>query len=148
MQLGNILTTASTAVVVKPVTFKVLGRDPEGKLVQATASAVFALVDEGAEAEADRAAYAYLRDQKDSLGTQEDVDHTKRLWFLMAALRDVEDPSRQFCPNAEFAKLRTALVKAQVDWLMDQYAAYLSDEYPEIPSDEQRRALIEAAAGK
>ncbi len=148
MQLGNILTTATNPVVCKPVKFKVLGRDPEGKQVQVQAAAVFALVDEAAESESTRLAYAYLRDQKDQLGTDDDIRHVRDLWFLMAALRDSDDPQVQFCPNADFSKLRLALVKAQVKWLRGQYDLFQSEEYPELLTPEQKAALLEDATGK
>lgn len=151
MQLGNILTTATNPVVCKPVKFKVLGRDPEGKQVQAQAEAVWAFVSEDDRQEAKRLALAGLRERPEyRRGDAIPVDvltDEECYRILMVALRDKDDPSRQFCPNAEYAKFRSAILLDQVNWLLRSYREFVADEYPELVTVEQHEGLTEEARG-
>lgn len=140
MQLGNILSTARDPVVCKPVSFWVLG-EQDGKQVRAKAEAVLAFVNESARAEALRMAAASIKP-----GVEPAAEEA--YWFLLAALRDRDDPSRQFCPNAEIGTFRSALILDQVVWLKREYAIFVRDEYPELATAEQQSGLIEQATGE
>src|SRR5688572_13986483 len=101
MQLSGFLSGATTEVKGKPVAFKVLGTDPEGHQTQAQAEAVFALVPEGERTEYVHHAKQWL-DAHGYKGKEIPPDvlvDEQCKWFLMAALRDKDDPTRQFCPN-------------------------------------------------
>lgn len=140
MQLGNILSTAKDPVVCKPVSFWVLG-EQDGKQVRAKAEAVLAFVSEAARAEARHFAAA-------SLGPGADLVVEEIYRFLMVALRDKDDPSRQFCPNGDIGIFRSAIIMDQVLWLRRQYDAFVRDEYPELMTPKQQTGLAEQAAGE
>lgn len=141
MQLGNILSTATEPVVCKAVKFRVLGEDQQGRQVSTEAEAVLVFVSETARIEAEALA-------AHSLGPGGTLGQEKVYWFLMAALRDKDNPARRFCLNAEIDKFRSALIAEQVIWIKGQYDRFVQDEYPELATAEQQDELAEQALEK
>ncbi len=150
MQLGNILRTATDPVVARPITFRVLGTDSAGKQTSAQAEAVLAFVPESLREEHKQRAREYL-ENGDYKGKQIPIDvliEEEYRWFVLAVLRDKDDPSRPFCPASEYPTFRSAIIMEQVAWLREQYRAFVKDEYPELATKEQQDALVGAAAGE
>lgn len=149
MQLGNILAGATQPVVCKPVAFHVLGVGVDGKQVKVKAEAVFRFVDEAEREDLRRKSRAYLED-KDYKGQSVPADAAREeylRYFLMSALRDKDDPARAFCPEGEYSRFRAALIREQVLWLHSAYDQFVSDEYPELLTEEQQKDLSKQAAG-
>lgn len=143
MQLGNILATAQTPIVYRVIDFHVLGMTPDGKQSKVKAQAALGFVSEAERLESKRLA-AQHRKAGDDLAEEE------YYWFLLAALRDAEDPTRAFCAaDAQgIAMFRASLVLDQVRWFLRQYDKFVLDEYPEMATPEQQKTLIEEAKGK
>lgn len=148
MQLGNILSTASDPVVGKPVKFRVLG-EKDGRQVSAQAEAVLAFVDEDKRQEHKRLAREWLEshDYKGKSVPMDVLVEEEYLWFVLAALKNKDDPSQQFCLNKDYATFRRAVVMEQVVWLKSRYDAFLRDEYPELATPQQQEDLLNQAAG-
>lgn len=150
MQLGNILAGAAESVRSAPVKFRVLGDSPEGGQVSAQAEAVMVFVSEDAREKYRQKAREWLdsHDYKGKPIPPVVLDEEESRWFLMAALRDKDDPSRAFCPEAQYELFRKALIAQQVTYLYGLYRDFVKAEYPEIATDEQKAALLGAAAGE
>jgi len=148
MQLGNILTTASQPVVGRLISFQVLVSPPGQPQKSAKAEAMFAFVDEDARHESKRLARMYLEGKyKNRPIPDDELVEEEYYWFLMAALRDKEDPTRAFCPNEDYPKFRQALILRPIRRLLMAYDAFVDDEYPELATEEQRTALAGEASG-
>lgn len=150
MQLGSILSSAREPLVCKPVKFQVLAEDERQLPVKATAEAVLAFVSEEAREESRRYACEYLEqhDYKGKPIPADALEQEEARFFLLMALRDKDDPSRLFCPRAEYARLRRALIARQVTWLIETYQQFVLDEYPELATPEQQKELDDQAQGK
>lgn len=150
MQLGEILAGVTESVKSEPVKFRVLGEGPEGEQVSAQAEAVMVFVDEDKREKFRLKARAWLEahDYKGKPVPSIVLDEEESRWFLMAALRDKSDPSKAFCPEAQYELFRKALIAQQVSYLYGLYREFIKNEYPELASDEQKRELVEAAAGE
>lgn len=149
MQLGNILAGATESVRSAPVKFRVLGDSPEGGQVSAQAEAIMVFVSEDAREKYRQKAREWLEshDYKGKPVPAIVLDEEENRWFLMAALRDKDDPSRAFCPEAQYELFRKALIAQQMTYLFRLYHEFIKAEYPELATDEQKEALLNEAAG-
>jgi len=97
---------------------------------------------EDARCEADRAARDYLQAKyADRPLLPGELDDEQNLRFLMAALRDKDNPVAAFCPVADVDKLRSALIAKQISWLFRQYKRFVANEYREVLSNEELAEL-------
>lgn len=145
MKLGNILSTAAEPVATKEIKFRVLVSGPGVAQKTAQARAVWAFVDEAARLESVRKARAALEGKPHE---ESDLDEERTYWFLLAALRDADDPVSQFCPDSDIQKFKSAILLPQIHRLTAEYRKFIADEYPELASPAQQAQLREQAAGE
>jgi hypothetical protein len=69
----------------------------------------------------------------------------KRLCLI---LHDADDPTSKFVLNADYATFRAGVTIEQVNWLGREYDRYISEEYPELLSEKQRKELEDEARSK
>lgn len=145
MQLGDFLSDCPSAPV-EPVTFRVVWKDDRGTQTTREVRAVLAFVDAYEMAEARRDAKRVCSDAtKGADAPPLDYEEEAVYHVLSRALRDSDDPRRQFCP--EVVKLRKALVPPVAGALMKAYNAFVTREFPDVVSDRER-AELEAEAAK
>lgn len=150
MQLGNILSGAREPLVCKPVSFQVLHEGDQGQLLKVKAEAALAFVSEDRREESRRLAREWLatHDYKDKVIPADVLDEEENRWFLMLALRDKDDTSRQFCSRSDYGLFRKAVIAAQLSYLFRVYQQFVSDEYPELATPEQQKQIEGEAKGK
>ena len=70
------------------------------------------------------------------------------LQLMRASLRDPADLARGLIEDeTDLRALRSGLIGAQYDRLLDEYQRLISDEYPENPTPEEERRMEEEARG-
>ena len=148
MQLGNILETAADPVALRIVRFPVLGTDKSGNQTSAMAEAALAFVDEAKREEYKQYARDYLDANRTTPAPIDVLGDEIDRWFLMAALRDKDKPACQFCLNENYEQFRSAITRETAAYLMKQHDMFVTDEYPEMTTDEQREELTDQAVGK
>lgn len=146
MKLGQFLSQAPTAPT-KRVRFQVVGRDREEFVVRAEAEADLVFVDERARQQANRDARAYLSSLPSSTpSSTEDADAEEAYHLLHLALRDTADVRTPFAASVD--ELRRSLVAPVALRLAAAYWKFVADEFPDVTTDKQQKALEEEARGK
>lgn len=153
MQLGSILQEQTGSPCVShPVEFSLLKMTANGKMRFRVRALMFP-VTEADRLTSARIAVDSLRalpeyKQKESGELPPiplDVLNQERVYkFLQAALYSEVDPMCRLIPESDYQTFRSGVVREQVDWLWDQYEAFIKREYPELAP---MGSLVEEALG-
>lgn len=153
MTLGDIFSEGeSIKAVGRPVEFHLVRNGRQYKC-----RAELYPVGEQARHEANRAALKYLRSlpayRKQEDGTEPPIPilelrHEETYKFLQAALRDADDANRQFVGADDYGGFRGSITAEQVGWLNREYERLMTEQYPEILGEQQRKEIEDEAAGK
>ncbi len=149
MNLGSILDGLSRGPSVShPVKFVVAAKNAQAQATRATAEAVLVHVDEDERRQVavDTAEYLAKKFAGKTLPDKE-RDAEEALRFIAVALRDKADAAKPFADGG-VEQLRPALVYATLEWLTDEYRAFIGREYKYTPTEEDEKKMREAAAGK
>jgi hypothetical protein len=150
MKLGEFLTNlpAATGSAKKErVEFTLLGMNQQAQQVETRGFACFRLVTDKDHEEADLAALESCKDLSQRLGMlpRDVLTGRERAHFLAAALRDYDDPRERFC---DANQLQVHVSRAELDRLMDDYAAWREKNYPAKVTKEEREHLKQEALKK
>ncbi len=142
MRLGNILAQqGGVPETGRKVKFQFRTQDKQGHTQRHWCEAVILPLSEAERSEAEAAARSYAEDHPQTV-LGDEAAYRK----LQKFLRDPEDLRACFFLEKELGQLRGGLVYKQVQWLLDEYQAHIEEEYPEVLSPEQTKALEDEAA--
>lgn len=152
MQLGSILSEQiGEPCVSHPVEFHLFKQTREGKKRFRVRALMFP-VGEAERLQSERAAESWLRQQaeykKPEDGPLPQIPATiifeeRAYRFLVAALHCEDDPVCKLVGADDYATFRSGIVREQVDWLWEQYKAFIKREYPELaPIDKLKEEAL------
>lgn len=159
MQLGSILDgDGGEPTVGRTVEFRILKTTAKGKQRYRVKAKLYP-VSEADRQQSEREALTYLRTAPGSpyrpkedappAEIPEKVLREERAYrFLIYALFTPEDSRVRLVGAEDYEAFRQGLIYEQVTWLNGEYADMIAQEYPEILPEDQKRKLVEQAAGK
>ena len=152
MQLGSILSEQiGEPCVSHPVEFHLFKQTREGKKRFRVRALMFP-VGEAERLQSERAAESWLRQQSDYQRTDKGelppipgvlLAQERVYRFLVAALHCEDDPVCKLVGADDYATFRAGLVNEQIDWLWEQYKAFIQREYSELaPIDKLKEEAL------
>ena len=148
MKLGEFLSAGNQQPApVKPVKFRIIGKNLDGIQLISDAEAVLTFIDEHTRQEAIKDA------QKECAALYgkepipaERIDDQVTYHFLTKSLRTTEDYRVQFATNAN--ELRRALTLRVAGDLMTAYREFVAEEFPDFIDQEEFDKLVKEAESK
>ena len=146
--LGNILTRrGGTSKTGRVVNLTLAIQDPKSGLPREESTSILLLpVGEARKAIAISHARAYLESQQD-LGTAPALADELTLQFLVAAMRNPEDPRQAFIDSDHVGIFRESVVGEQLVYLVREYKTMILSEFPELAASDVAGLKAEAKEG-
>lgn len=148
MKLGDFLSSVPrSSAPPERVEFTVIHRAQNGAKTPVRAYAIFDLVTEREQQQAEAEALKALQGQQTDKGVVPAglPDALERAYFLEAALRDHDSPLERFATAAE---LQAAVPRRELERLHSAYAVWSENHYPKQISKAARDELKQEARGK
>ena len=149
MNLGSILDGLTRGPSVShPVKFAVAHVNGNAQKTRQIVEAVLVHVDEEERPAIDIAAAKFLAKKfpGDAI-PEKDRGAEETIRFFALALRDKSDPAKPFADGG-VEQLRPALVYSVLEYLSIEYRDFMAREYAVDVSDEDKKKMLEQAAGK